>query len=382
MVDQKNTNDSDPYVDLDPDLESSVEVVEKNDEDSDNQVSIKKIIFLLFLFIIIILGGLVGAYYLFYGVSSEIVADNWHAPIVSTTTSTSIPDQSNVQISLEAAIPASMTLSSMRQQSLTSSGLLNSLTNYSANNAQPSLTTNISHTQISLTTLTTNATSVQAVLTELTMNTVNIETALTENQVIVRKTIINPLEPLTPNLRSTPVLYRYRIAGDIDKLTETADDIALELPDQITDTTEKKSEIATSLTKTDKKEKQEVAQAPLSNRRKPIVYRATIPLILMYPELTLNFNSFILLLPEAESRTYVDISVSVKTSNENVFKEIQDRKTFVRGAIYGILKRVFESNDGKFISGEEIKKRIIKDINYILINGTVDKIFITNYLTI
>jgi flagellar basal body-associated protein FliL len=382
MVDQKNTNDSDPYVDLDPDLESSVEVVEKNDEDSDNQVSIKKIIFLLFLFIIIILGGLVGAYYLFYGVSSEIVADNWHAPIVSTTTSTSIPDQSNVQISLEAAIPASMTLSSMRQQSLTSSGLLNSLTNYSANNAQPSLTTNISHTQISLTTLTTNATSVQAVLTELTMNTVNIETALTENQVIVRKTIINPLEPLTPNLRSTPVLYRYRIAGDIDKLTETADDIALELPDQITDTTEKKSEIATSLTKTDKKEKQEVAQAPLSNRRKPIVYRATIPLILMYPELTLNFNSFILLLPEAESKTYVDISVSVKTSNENVFKEIQDRKTFVRGAIYGILKRVFESNDGKFISGEEIKKRIIKDINYILINGTVDKIFITNYLTI
>jgi hypothetical protein len=50
MVDQKNTNDSDPYVDLDPDLESSVEVVEKNDEDSDNQVSIKKIIFCYFIY--------------------------------------------------------------------------------------------------------------------------------------------------------------------------------------------------------------------------------------------------------------------------------------------------------------------------------------------
>jgi len=379
MADQINTNDSDPYVDIDPDLKSSVEIV--GNKEKDDQVSFKKIIILLFLFIVIISGGLAGVYYFFYGVSSEIVADNWHAPIATTTTSTTIPDQSNVQISLETALPASMTIS-VNQQSLTSSGMLYSLTNHGANNAQPSLTTNISNAQVSLTELTTNAVSVQAALTELTLNSVSIETALTENLVIVRKTIINPLEPLTPNLRSTPVLYRYRIAGQIDSLTDTDDDIAVELADQITDTTEKKSETAASLTKTDKKAKQEVAQAPLSNRRKPIVYRATIPLILMYPELTLSFNSFLLLLPEAESKTYVDISVSVKTSNEKVFKEIQDRKTFVRGAIYGILKRIFESNDGKYISGEDIKNRIIKDINYILINGTVDKIFITNYLTI
>jgi Flagellar basal body-associated protein len=74
--------------------------------------------------------------------------------------------------------------------------------------------------------------------------------------------------------------------------------------------------------------------------------------------------------------------VSLKTSNEKVFKEIQDRKTFVRGALYGILKRIFESNNQGMVSGESIKKRIVKEINYILINGTVDKVFITNYLTI
>jgi flagellar basal body-associated protein FliL len=385
MADKTNTNDSDPYVDIDPDFNNSVEVVER--KDSEDQVSVKKIIILLFLFIIIIAGGLAGVYYVFYGTSTEMVADNWHAPIVTTTTSTTIP-QTIPSLSLVKTLPASMTLSvnqqslTAGQQAFTSTGTRYSLTNYSANNTQPSLTTNISNTQLSLTALTISSGSS---LTELTLNTVSIETGLTENVKIVRKTINNPLAPLTPNLRSTPVLYRYKIASEIDEITDTTDEVALESEsestDQPTDATETKSETA-SLTKTDNKERKKVAQAPLTNRRKPIVYRAAIPLILMYPELTLNFNSFFVLLPEAETKTYVDISVSVKTSNEKVFKEIQDRKTFVRGAIYAILKRIFESNHGQYISGEDLKKKIIKDINYILINGTIDKVFITNYLTI
>jgi len=393
MADKTNTKDADPYVDIDPDFNSSVEIVDR--KDSDDQVSMKKIVILLLLFIIIISGGLASVYYLFYGTSTDIIADNWHAPIVTTTTSTTIPAQTFVPVSLGSSLPASMTLSvsqqsltSSDQQSLTSSGMLYSLTNYSASNAQPSLTTNISNAQIALTSLTMNTSGAENALTEL--NAISIETALTENIKIVRKTIMNPLEPLTPNLRSSPVLYRYRIADESDIITETSDEIAEdtdeeteeEVSDQLTDTTEKKSETADSLTKTEKSDKKEVAQSPLSDRRKPIVYRAAIPLILMYPELTLNFNSFIVLLPDAESKTYVDISVSVKTSNEKVFKEIQDRKTFVRGAIYAILQRIFETNKGQYISGEDIKKRIIKDINYILINGTVDKVFITNYLTI
>jgi len=396
MADKTNTNDADPYVDIDPDFNTSVEIVDR--KDSDDQVSIKKIIILFLLFIIIISGGLAGVYYVFYGTSTDIVADNWHAPIVATTTSTTIPPLTTDPVSLGLSLPASMTLSvsqqpltSSDQQSLTSSGMLYSLTNYGTSNAQPSLTSNISNAQIALTSLTMN-TSAEVALTEL--NTISIETALTENIKIVRKTIMNPLEPLTPNLRSSPVLYRYRIADESDIITETSDELAeeteddtedeteVETSDQLTDTTEKKAETADSLTKTEKSDKKEVAQVPLSDRRKPIVYRSAIPLILMYPELTLNFNSFIVLLPEAESKTYVDISVSVKTSNEKVFKEIQDRKTFVRGAIYAILQRIFETNQGQYISGEDIKKRIIKDINYILINGTVDKVFITNYLTI
>jgi len=389
MADPKKSNDSDSYVDIDTDFDSSVEIVENND--SDDQVSVKKIIILLFLFLIIISGGVAGVYYLFYNSSSEMVADNWHAPIVTPTTSTTIPTQPDT-LSMAATLPSSMTfsvnqqeLTPSAQQTLTASNMRYALTNYAASNAQPSLTTNISNAQVSLTALTMNTTSIQSGITELTLNTVNIETALTENEKIVRKTIMNPLEPLTPNLRSTPVLYRYKIAGEVKGLTETGDEFADEASDQITDTAEKKSETAASLTKTDtdKKDKKEVAQVPLTNRRKPIIHRAAIPLTLMYPELTLSFNSFIVLLPEVESKTYVDISVSVKTSNEKVFKEIQDRKTFVRGAIYAILQRIFESNaSGKFIAGEEIKKRIVKDINYILINGTVDQVFITNYLTI
>jgi len=384
MADQINSNDSDPYVDFDPDLNSSVEVVERK-KDSDDQVSLKKIFILLFLFILIISGGLAGVYYLFYGTSSEMIADNWHAPIATTTTSTTIPTQPT-PISLGATLPASMTLSvsqqsmtSTGQHSLTSSGNKYALTHYGASNSQESLTSGTNF----LTALTINSGSVSTSYTELTLNTISIETALTENIRIVRKTINNPLEPLTPNLRNTPVLYRYRIAPEIKGLTETEDGVSLATTDPLTGSAEKKSEVEDSLTKTNKKGKQEVVQAPISNRKKPIVYRSAIPLILMYPELTLNFNSFIVLLPEAKSKTYVDISVSVKTSNEKVFKEIQDRKTFVRGAIYGILKRIFESNiNEEYVSGEDIKKRIVKDINYILINGTVDKVFITNFLTI
>jgi flagellar basal body-associated protein FliL len=379
MADKKKSNDSEP---MNTDFDSSVEVVENNTNDSQDQVSLKKIIILLFLFVIIISGGLAGVYYIFYNTSSEMVADNWHAPIATTTTSTTIPTQSN-SISLGSTLPSSITfsvnqqaLTASAQQALNATDMQYSLTSYGANNAQPSLMTNMSNVSV----LTMSARSVQANITELTLNTVNIESAFTETQKIVRKTVINPLEPLTPNLRSSPVEYRYLIAGNIDGLTAT-DELA-DASDQLTDT-EKKSDTAASLTKTDK-DKKEVAQVPLSSRRKPIVHRAVIPLTLMYPELTLSFNSFIVLLPEVESKTYVDISVSVKTSNEKVFKEIQDRKTFVRGAIYAILKRIFESHasGGKSISGDEIKKLIAKDINYILINGTIDKVFITNYLTI
>jgi len=387
MPDQLNINDSDSFKENDSEFDSSVEFIEQNETKSNEQVSLKKIVALLFLFIVIIAGGLASVYYIFYGSSSEMVADNWHLPVPTTTTSTTIPVQPTA-ISLGPTLPASMTLSvnqmsltSSGQESLTTSGIL-SMTNYSAINGQPSLTSNISNIQHSITALTMKAGSVQSGLTELTLNTVSIETELTETLKVVRKTVMNPLEPLTPNLRSTPVLYRYRISSEIESLTETSDEIGVASTDQVTDTTEKKSESAASLTETDKKAKKEVAQSPLSNRRKPIIHRAAIPLILMYPELTLSFNSFIVLLPEVESKTYVDISVSVKSSNEKVFKEIQDRKTFVRGAIYAILKRIFESNSGNYISGEDIKKQITKDINYLLINGTVDKIFITNYLTI
>ncbi|ETR69889.1 MAG: hypothetical protein OMM_09214, partial [Candidatus Magnetoglobus multicellularis str. Araruama] len=322
MADSINT-DSDPYVDVDPDLKSSVEVVDS--KDSDDQVSLIKIFILLIIFVVIISGGLGGFYYFFYHTPTEMVADNWHAPIITPTESVpqAVPDS---PMQLVVTPPDSITVS-VSNQSLTLAGKDYSLTAYASNNTQPSLTSNISNTQVSLTDLTMQASSSQAALTDLTLNNLSIESALTETQNIVRKTITNPLAPLTPNLRSTPVLYRYKIAGDMETLTSAAgsDEIAADTAEQLTDTTDKKSETADSITETEKKKKPEVAEVPLRKRRKPIVFRATIPLILMYPELTLNFNSFILLLPDVQSKTYIEISVSLKTSNEKVFKEIQDR---------------------------------------------------------
>jgi len=371
MADTNNINDSDPYVDMDPDFNTSVEVVEEKADtgQDDAPVSLKKIFILLFLFLMIIAGGLSGFYFLFYSSPNEMVADNWNAP---TTTIRSTPEPEP-----QPSSPTNLTASA-GQVNISLAADFYQLSPDSLPTSLTELTQAALSTQASITELTMLALSAQASLTELTMMALNMGEDLTRTLKIVRKTIMNPLAPLTPNLRSSPVLYRYKIAGASGDLTSTDDDIADASTEDLTKT---KSATAKSITKTDKKAA-EVAHVSIEKRRKPIVFRASIPLIQMYPELTHNFNSFIVLLPEAKNETYIDISVSVKTSNEKVFKEIQDRKTFVRGAIYGILKRIFETTGATRYSSDELKKRLIKDINYILINGTVDKIYITNYLTI
>jgi hypothetical protein len=53
MPDQLNINDSDSFKENDSEFDSSVEFIEQNETKSNEQVSLKKIVALLFLFIVI-----------------------------------------------------------------------------------------------------------------------------------------------------------------------------------------------------------------------------------------------------------------------------------------------------------------------------------------
>ncbi|KPA13425.1 hypothetical protein MHK_006322 [Candidatus Magnetomorum sp. HK-1] len=376
----QNGGESDPYVDMEPTFEKSMDIVERETVNSDDQVSLKKIFTLLFIFLIIILGGLSGVYYIFYGNPTNTVADGWNPTHVIPSSVEPQKTQNSDAVPLTTiADSVALTHSSLASIPLTISSHATQLT---ISKAQPSISiANNSQTH-----------TADVMIQQLTVNASNDQTAMDVSSMLTRTTAINDLEPITPNLRITPVLYRSKIVDESKKLTEDKGDTetAIEDSDELTETKDKASiaDASSSITKSEKKDgdKSEKTMAqlstPLSQRRKPIVFRASIPLILMYPELTLNFNSFLVLLPDTPSNTFVNIDVSLKTSNEAVFKEIQDRKTFVRGAIFGILKRMFESVPMNTITNETIKNRIVKDINYVLINGTVDKVYITNFLTI
>ncbi|MBF0450862.1 MAG: hypothetical protein HQK75_09185 [Candidatus Magnetomorum sp.] len=372
------TEDSDPYVDLDPTFEQTVQVVEVTD-DKASHVSLKKIFILLFLLLILVFGGISGVYFLFYGNPPEYVADNWN-------TSAVITKKSDIKTQ-EPSESTSLTLST-----------------------SPQALTAIAHQSMTIVdavqSLTMNTSGSQAVLNTSTLqdplNASNMQETIKPSNAVTQTVALNALEPITPNLRTSPVFYHFKIVSDSEDMTsaedsdditstDESDDIATsEDSEDVTETKEITSATTTtaaapSVTETESKDadkSKQLAAIPLGQRKKPIIFRSPIPLILMYPELTLNFNSFLVLLPDKPSNTFINIGVSLKTSNESVFKEIQDRKTFVRGAIFGILKRLFESMPEKEITGENIKKRIIKDINYLLINGTVDDVYITNYLTI
>jgi len=119
-------------------------------------------------------------------------------------------------------------------------------------------------------------------------------------------------------------------------------------------------------------------------RTKATIYRAPIPIMKMFPELTLDFGSFFVLLPENNSWTYINVGISLKTSNADVFKELQNRKIFFRSAIYSILNRLVTKNldTPLHLSKETLKDDILSDLNNLLVKGRVELIYLTNFFSI
>jgi flagellar basal body-associated protein FliL len=109
------------------------------------------------------------------------------------------------------------------------------------------------------------------------------------------------------------------------------------------------------------------------------VYRA--PITKGSPDI-LDLAGFVILLAENEDRAYLSLSISVKLSNSDVYREMEKKKTFLRGVIYGILDKAAKAGSPQIIRKEQLKRDIICALNRFLVTGTVNDIYFSKFLVV
>lgn len=96
----------------------------------------------------------------------------------------------------------------------------------------------------------------------------------------------------------------------------------------------------------------------------------------------MDFAGFVVLLAENEDQAYLSLSISVKLSNSNVYREIEKKKTFIRGVIYGVLDKAAKTGSTQIMSKEQLKQDIIDAVNRLLVTGIVDDVYFTKFLVV
>lgn len=96
----------------------------------------------------------------------------------------------------------------------------------------------------------------------------------------------------------------------------------------------------------------------------------------------LDFAAFLVLLPGDDDRAYFSLSISVKLSNSNVYREIEEKKTFFRWVIYGVLNKTVKDSSSQIISKEQLKRDIIGALNGLLVTGAIDDIYFIRFLVV
>lgn len=96
----------------------------------------------------------------------------------------------------------------------------------------------------------------------------------------------------------------------------------------------------------------------------------------------LDLASFVVLLAENEDRAYLSLSISVKLSNSNVYREMEKKKTFFRGVVYRVLDKAAKAGSPQIMSKEQLKRDIIGALNGLLVTGTADDIYFSKFLVV
>jgi flagellar basal body-associated protein FliL len=94
----------------------------------------------------------------------------------------------------------------------------------------------------------------------------------------------------------------------------------------------------------------------------------------------IDFARFLVPFPDEDDRTYLLLSISVKPSNRDVYKEINEKKTFCRGGIYAGLRKAIGASKKKMLSGVELKRYILDAFEGMLASGTLQDVYFTEFL--
>lgn len=109
------------------------------------------------------------------------------------------------------------------------------------------------------------------------------------------------------------------------------------------------------------------------------VYRASIK---SDSRTLLDLAAFVVLLPEDEDQAYFSLSISVRLSNTNVYREIEGKGPLLRGVIYGVLNKAVKAGSPQMISKEKLKRDIIGTLNGLLVTGNIDDIYFIDFLVV
>ncbi|MBU0986739.1 MAG: hypothetical protein KKH68_05745 [Proteobacteria bacterium] len=107
-----------------------------------------------------------------------------------------------------------------------------------------------------------------------------------------------------------------------------------------------------------------------------LVQRSPIP-----AEQSLVFDFFVIPLKANTRFTYVSLSVSFKSRNQELIKEMTEKKDYFRGRLYEILNE--EINKLTEVPPlDQLKLLIVGGVNRILLKGKVNNAYMMNYLAV
>ena len=96
----------------------------------------------------------------------------------------------------------------------------------------------------------------------------------------------------------------------------------------------------------------------------------------------MSFDRFLVFLPRTDERIYLLTKISVKPSKPSVYEEMDEKRTFFRASIYAVLNKEVSINRGQEISMKILKPAIINALNTMLVTGTIDGIYFTEFLVV
>jgi len=96
----------------------------------------------------------------------------------------------------------------------------------------------------------------------------------------------------------------------------------------------------------------------------------------------LNFARFLVLLPKTDEAAYLLLKISVKPSNRSVYEEMDEKRIFLRASIYAVLNKEVRINKGERITMKTLKPAIAGALNSMLVTGTIDRIYFTEFLVV